>query len=188
MTSESNPDLVVDTGPLSHLARAGWLSVLRTIAGSRKVVIPDTVEAELHAGLHIHPELQQVLDAGWIARRSLASPAELVAFSRFSSRLVAGTRNIGEAGVLAYAEVHNGIAVIDDRVAVRAARQASITVLPTLALLVEAIREGLLTVDMVGDVADHLLETDYQLPFGPGGFRRWANENGLNVGHGHGER
>ncbi|MFD1045958.1 hypothetical protein ACFQ1S_10465 [Kibdelosporangium lantanae] len=39
--------------------------------------------------------------------------------------------------------------------------------------------DGLLTVDAVSGIADHLLEGDYRLPFGKGGFKRWAQENGL---------
>ncbi|WP_205787021.1 hypothetical protein [Specibacter cremeus] len=57
MTDEDDGELVIDTGPLSHLAEAGWLGVLRTIAGSRRVVIPDAVECELRQGLHTHPHL-----------------------------------------------------------------------------------------------------------------------------------
>jgi hypothetical protein len=40
-------------------------------------------------------------------------------------------------------------------------------------------RDGHLTVPMVSHVADHLMETAYRLPFGPGGFEQWARENDL---------
>lgn len=179
MTEEADRDLVIDTGPLSHLARAGWLSVLRSIAGERAVIIPDAVEAELRQGIHLNPHIQQVLDAEWITTRALASGPELAAFGRFASRLVVGTRNVGEAAVLAYAEVHGAIAIIDDAAGRKAARDFSVPLRPTLALLCHAIRDGLLTTRMVSDLADHLLETEYRLPFGPGGFKKWANEHGL---------
>lgn len=182
MTAEADRDLVVDTGPLSHLARAGWLSVLRSIAAGRSVVIPDAVEAELRQGTHLNPHLQQVLDAEWITTRTLASDVEMAAFGRFASRLVVGTRNVGEAAVLAYADVHGAVAIIDDGAGRKAARDFSVALRPTLALLCHAIRDGLLTTRMVSDLADHLLETEYRLPFGPGGFEKWADEQGLVPG------
>jgi hypothetical protein len=49
----------------------------------------------------------------------------------------------------------------------------------TLGLLCDAIRDGLLTVKLVSAVADDLMTTQYRLPFGPGGFEKWASENGL---------
>lgn len=179
MTSQSESDLVVDTGPLSHLAEAGWLSILRSVAGIRTVIITDAVVAELRQGLHANPHLQQVLDCGWIVRRSLSTTAELAAFAQFAGRLVAGSRNLGEAEVLAYAQVHGATAVIDDGAGRKAARDAGVDLQPTLALLCHAIRDGLLTVPMVSDLADHLLETKYRLPFENGGFEDWANRNGL---------
>jgi predicted nucleic acid-binding protein len=107
-------EFVVDTGPLSHLAKAGWLSILRSIAGGSTVVIPDAVETELRQGLHGHPHLQLVLDADWIGTRVLSTDPELTAFGRYAGRLVVGSRNVGEAAVLAYAEVHGATAIIDD--------------------------------------------------------------------------
>lgn len=179
MTDTTSQWLVVDTGPLSHLAKAGWLSVLRSIAGDRPVVIPDAVEAELHEGRHLYPHLQQVLDAEWITVRSLVSPSELHSFSRYSARLVVKDRNLGEAAVLALAETHSGTAVVDDAAARRAARDYSVDHRPTLSLLCEGVRVGLLTARVVADIADHLIESEYRLPFPPGGFLGWAIENGL---------
>lgn len=50
----------------------------------------------------------------------------------------------------------------------------------TLALLCDAIRDNLLTVPLVSAVADDLLENEYRLPFGPGGFAGWAEREGLS--------
>lgn len=161
------------------MAESGWLAVLRTVAGPRTVVTPDAVATELREGLHLKPHLQQVLDASWIVTRTLSNAEELQAFALFSGRLVVGRRNVGEAAVLAYAKVHGAIAVIDDGPGRKAARDAGIELRPTLALLCAAVREGLLTAKMISNLADHLLETEYRLPFQPGGFERWANDNGL---------
>lgn len=46
-------------------------------------------------------------------------------------------------------------------------------------LLIEAIRAGLLTIELVEALADDLLAGQYRLPFTQGGFRSWAHENGL---------
>ncbi len=83
--------------------------------------------------------------------RSLSSHPELTSFAHFAGRLVVGTRNVGEAAVLAYADVHGAIAVIDDGAGRKAALYSGVTLCPTLALLCQAIRDGLLTVRMVSD-------------------------------------
>lgn len=172
-------ELVLDTGPLSHLAQAGWIGVLRSVAGERKVVMTDAVEWELRQGLHANPHLRLVLDAEWISLRTLTTPQELRAFGMFAQDLVVGTRNIGEAAALAYAQVHSATAVVDDSAARAAAQRHDVSHTGTLGLLCEAIRQGLLTVAVVSDVADHLLETSYRLPFAPGHFAVWAAENCL---------
>ncbi|MEU3017889.1 MULTISPECIES: hypothetical protein [unclassified Nocardiopsis] len=179
MSGPPSEEIVLDTGPLSHLTEAGWLGVLRTVAGPRTVVITGEVEHELRQGAHTRPYLQQVLGAEWPKRHTLESGAEIESFARFSEFLVAGGRNVGESSVLAYAQVHKATAVIDDRAARRLAQDAGIPFQGTLGLLCEAIRAGLLTTAMVGSLADHLLETAYHLPFPAGGFERWANDHGI---------
>lgn len=179
MTAETGNELVIDTGPLSHLAEAGWLGVLRSVAADRAVIVPDAVESELRNGLHTKPHLQQVLDCKWIVLRSLSTNQELTAFAHFAEKLVARNRNLGETEVLAYAKVHGAVAVIDDRAARKAALEANVDHLGTLNLLCQGVREGRLTLRGVSDVADHLIETKYRLPFGPGEFENWAIDNGL---------
>lgn len=171
--------LVFDNGPLSHFARENWLGVLKAVVGDRRAVIPDAVILELEHGARTDSLIQAVLDADWIERRQLVTPAELEAFAKYSKRLVSGQRNVGEAAVLALAETLPAIAVIDDGAGRRAAHDHGVQLLPTLALLCEAIRDGLLTVALVSALADDLLASEYRLPFRPGGFKRWADENGL---------
>ncbi|WP_170160609.1 hypothetical protein [Prauserella muralis] len=38
---------------------------------------------------------------------------------------------------------------------------------------------GLLTVELVDALADDLLSSQYRLPFRPGSFKSWAQENGM---------
>lgn len=70
-------------------------------------------------------------------------------------------------------------AVVDDRVARRVAAEENIALRGTLGLLCEGIRIGLLTVALVSELADHLLESEYHLPFKSGGFAAWAAKNDL---------
>ncbi|HEY2694625.1 MAG TPA: hypothetical protein VGJ45_04095 [Pseudonocardiaceae bacterium] len=157
--------LVFDTGPLSHIAKQGWLGALRFITNGSRAVIPDTVVAELRAGLNNRPYL--------------TSPAEVATFATFASFLVAGNRNWGEAGVLAYASVHNATAIIDDGPARKAAKKYGIPCRGTLGLVCDAVNHGHITVEMASALADDLLESEYRLPFKRGDFVPWAKDQGL---------
>jgi predicted nucleic acid-binding protein len=170
--------LIFDTGPLSHFARENWLGVLKAVVGSRTAVIPDVVVAELHVGAARDGRIKAVLDAGWIEHRELLDEHELSAYESFAELLVHKERNRGEAGVLALAMTTGGVAVVDDGAARRAARKQGVTCKPTLSLLCDAVRDGLLTVSLVSALADDLLAGVYRLPFGPGGFEKWATEHG----------
>ena len=171
--------LVFDTGPLSHFALADWLGVLKAVVGNRTALIPDLVAAELRAGSTTDGRIAAVADAKWIEVRALHTDDDLLHFAHFSSLLVKGSRNLGEAAVLALAKSMSATAVIDDRAARKAARDTGVELRPTLALLCEAIRLDLLTVKLVAALADDLLATEYRLPFSPGGFEAWATANGL---------
>ena len=171
--------LVFDTSPLSHFATANWLGVLKAVVGNCKAIIPIPVVNEIQRGVHTEPMLQLVLDADWIEHHPLATPAETQAYSRYRSMLVSGNRNLGEAAVLAVAETLPATAVLDDAAGRRAAKEQNISIRPTLALLCDAIREGLLTLPLVSALADDLLASQYRLPFEPGGFERWAAENNM---------
>lgn len=177
--TEPTTVLVFDTGPLSHFTQEGWLGILRHILGDRRAVIPDTVVAELRTGAVGRPHLNLVLEASWIEQHELLSDEELSEFAHFSSLLVVRERNRGEAGVLAYAKANRATAIIDDGPGRKAAQTYEVRCQGTLALLCEGIRGGHLTIGIVSSVADHLIEGEYRLPFGPGGFEKWARENGL---------
>lgn len=69
--------------------------------------------------------------------------------------------------------------MIDDGPARKIARTNDVVHTGTLGPLCAAPRENLLTVDLISTVADHLLEGEYRLPFGPGGFAKWAHDQGL---------
>lgn len=175
--------LIFDTGPLSHFARIESLEVLRIIAGERRCIVPEAVVAELRRGVQRDSRIQAVLEAGWIEKREAPTDDELAAYATFASRLVSGGRNVGDAAVLALAKTLPGQAVIDDRIAHRIGTRAGVACTRTLRLLCEGIRSNLLTHDDVSDLADELIATDYHLPFGPGEFVKWAEENDLAASH-----
>jgi len=172
--------LVFDTGPLLHFTKNGWIGALKAVVGERQAVIPDTVVVELRRFADRDSRVHAVLEAGWLEQRPLSMPEEMSAFAHFAQLLVSGTRNVGEAGVLALASVTGAIAVIGDGAARRAARRAGVKLRPTLALLWEAIQGGLLTIPLVSALADDLLADSYRLPFGPGEFAQWVEDKGLN--------
>jgi predicted nucleic acid-binding protein len=171
--------LVFDTGPLSHFAEAGWLKILEALAGDRPVLIPEVVRVEIAEATYIHPFLDQVLEADWIKTDRSDDVELLVAQARYTRRLAIGTKNLGECGVLALAEVRQHVAIVDDRVAREVGKEYNVQIKGTLALLCEGVRHGLLTVPLVSKIADDLLATEYRLPVRPGQFEAWAGEQGL---------
>ncbi|SDN82501.1 hypothetical protein [Lentzea jiangxiensis] len=171
--------LVFDTSPLLHFTRNDWLGALKAVVGDREALVPDVVLEELKSFAGSDARVESVLTASWLKHRELRTQAEIDAFAEFSSLLVRGDRNRGEAGVLALAKVTGGTSVIDDGAGRKAAKANGITNRPTLALLCEAIRSGLLTPKLVSALADDLLISQYRLPFKLGGFQEWAEEQGL---------
>ncbi len=169
----------VDTGPLSHFARAGWLGVLQMLAPGNVILIPDTVEREIQGACGVHTWLNQVFTHNWIQVAPIQTEAEIDAYSRYARRLVGDDgRNTGECGVLALAQTHGLVAIVDDYAGYKAGSSSGVRVRRTLGLLCDAVADGLLTLDTVSAVADSLLQTHYRLPFPPGGFAQWAVESG----------
>lgn len=178
--NEPDQPYVFDSGPLSHFSQAGWLGLLREAAGSAEAWIPAAVLHEIADGAERHPHLRGVLDAVWLSRREATTPEELAAFGRYTARMLGDDqrKNLGECEVLALADVNGGIAVIDDGVARSVADEHGVTYRTTVALLCDLVRAGHLSLEMVERIADRLLESEYRLPFGGGGFRMHAIENG----------
>lgn len=89
-------------------------------------------------------------------------------------KAVTGERTALIPDVVAAELAEDAIAVVDDSAARKAADTYKVQICPTLALLCEAIRTGLLTIGLVSALADDLLADEYRLPFAPGDFARWA--------------
>lgn len=170
---------VFDTGPLRHFAARGWLGVLGFLAGERLVYIPDSVEREINDCIEHASAIRGVLEADWIRVYRSSNPDYIMAFAHYSDRLVADGKNLGECGVLAMGEIYKCEVVIDDATPRRIAEEKGIRVTSTVPLLCNAIREKKLTTVMVEELADTLIQGEYFLPFGRGGFRQHVLVNGL---------
>lgn len=146
VTGETKPAIIVtDTSvPIN------FLRIDRTdlIAGhSHDFLATDHVAAEI---TDRYPDQQQrfaeALDAGVISETRVTMPEEL---QLFGSLFTTGRLGAGECSAIALA-VHRGyILAIDDRLAIRHAREAdaSLRTLATQDLMVSLIREGLLKVE-----------------------------------------
>lgn len=181
VATDATEPWIFDSGPLSHFAKAGWLGLLKLVAGEHPVIVPDTVHTEFLDAVGRHPHLSLVLDAtaSWIRISPVEGASQLVAFAKYSGLLVGNDgKNLGECGVLALAETLPATAIIDDGAARKTASTNKVALRGTVGLLLDAVRDHGLPRDTAGAVADDLLATAYRLPFEPGLFIRWATENG----------
>lgn len=181
MTAKDDRAYVFDSGPLSHFAQAGWLGLLRALVGDRPAWAPLPVLKEIADGVDAHPHLRSVLEADWLTRRDVTSPAEIDAFGKYASRLLGNDQraNLGECGALALASANGAVAVVDDGAARQVAAEYDVEVKTTVGLLCDLVRDGLLSLELAATVADDLLRTEYRLPFEQGGFRRFVLEKDL---------
>jgi predicted nucleic acid-binding protein len=173
-------DLIFDNTPLSHFARAGALPVLESMTSGFRRIVPAQVMQEIIRGVPLHPSLAAVPSLPWIEIAELADIEDIIAFARYKAELGGGAeRNNGEAAVLAWASVHGGTALIDERAGTRAAKRDHIKVHGTMWLIANALRDGKLSEPGAARMIDQLAATDMALPTDGTGFLAWAYEEGL---------
>jgi predicted nucleic acid-binding protein len=127
-----------------------------------------------------YPLLADVAALSWLELVPVDSLDALIAFSEFIRVLGAGGRNIGEASILAWAEVSAGVAVLDDNAAVSAAKARGVDVRRSLGLLCEGLSRKLLTTDEARLLVDDLASVGgARLPCDGADFEVWAEANGL---------
>lgn len=165
--------LVWDTSPLLHaiksdvIDRLGELAITRHGAARRNVTTAAVLSEITYHGLSTN-------QLTWLDVVHVDDLAELDALVRWM-QLVSGQKsNHGEATVLAWAEVHNATAVIDDTDARRAAQKAGQSVQGSLRVLSEAVQDGEITEYAASALVDALLASGARYPFGQGGFVAWA--------------
>ncbi len=172
--------VVLDNTPLSHFARAGALPVLQELTAGFRRIVPSQVLQELIAGAGQYPILSSAVTLHWTEPVELVETDEVVAFARYKAELGGGIeRNNGEAAVLAWASVHGGTALIDERAAARIARRDNIDVHGTMWLIINGLRAGKLDRSAAVGMVDQLAATDMALPTDGAGLINWAYQEGL---------
>jgi predicted nucleic acid-binding protein len=124
--------VVVDTSPLLHLARAGYLSLLTVLSSS--IAVPTAVLEEIQVPGKEPSAWEAVRACSWL----VAVPAPDLSAAVASLNL-----GRGEAAVMEWARSRpNALAVLDDARARRGARDLGIAVIGTAGVVVRARREG----------------------------------------------
>ncbi|WP_182883571.1 MULTISPECIES: hypothetical protein [unclassified Microbispora] len=158
------PVFVFDAMCLNHFARAERLDVLRDLLAGITCLTTHVVREEIRAGVEDHPALQAVLDTDWLNIARLDSLEEISCFAKWVQRIGSSDRNLGEASVFSAAELARGIAITDDREAVRVGRAHGLEVHGTIWLLARAERDGKLNEVAAGNIVDALIATGMRLP------------------------
>ncbi|WP_432830236.1 hypothetical protein [Dactylosporangium sp. CA-092794] len=168
-----------DSMCLSGFAGADRLDVLRDLLVGWECWTTSVVRSELSDGVAAHPHLARALEVDWMRVATLDSLAELQAFVKWTRWLGAGEHGLGEASVLAAAELRHGIAITDDRGAVKVARKHGAQVHGTLWLIAQFCRAGKLTEPSAGRLVDALRADGMRLPCSGDGFPAFARQHGL---------
>jgi predicted nucleic acid-binding protein len=179
MTSADALRLVFDTTCLSHFTRADRLDVLGDLLTGVESFVSHVVREEIRVGSARYPELAQILDLEWLHIVPLDTLDRLRRFTVWTARIGAGTRDLGEASVLAVAEELSAVALVDDREATRVGRSHGVDVHGTIWLLGRACRAGKLAEAAASNLVDTLAATGMRLPCSGADFPRYARANGL---------
>jgi hypothetical protein len=131
--------------------------VLELLTRGRRRVVTRAVLDEIARGQALHPVLGDVAALDWLAPVPVDSLDELLAFTAHLRILGSDGRNIGESSILAWAEVHGGIALVDDQAAVNAAKLRHVPTRRSLALLCDGIRTEVLTIAQARSLVDELV-------------------------------
>ncbi|BCJ56785.1 hypothetical protein [Micromonospora endophytica] len=104
---------------------------------------------------------------------------EIRCFTKWVARIGSGERDLGEASVVAAAELRSGIAITDDRSATQVARSHGARVHGSIWLLAGACRDGKQTEAAAGNVIDALRATGARLPCSGAEFPAFARKHKL---------
>lgn len=174
--------VALDTSILSWFARANRLDTLEHLLTGMQAVTTREVLDELRNGVEAFPALASVLQLGWLAEVRLSGLPAMSIFGEYCRRLGSGQDgNVGEATVLAWAEVNDAVAVIDEKAGRQAAKERRVRVKGSLWLLAHGITTGILSLQQASLIVDELRDAGAYLPCNGGTFPRWAQEHGLIV-------
>lgn len=147
--------------------------VARTWQGTaRRNVTTQTVEDELrHHGLTL-------TGVDWLEVVHVDYLNELAVVT-WMDRVSGHKSNQGEATVLAWAEVHGAVAVVDDGDARRIAMRHSLPVWGSLRVVAASIAEGNTTEYVGGTLVDALIDSGARYPCARGQYLDWEKQAGL---------
>ncbi|MFJ9557759.1 hypothetical protein ACIRPH_28445 [Nocardiopsis sp. NPDC101807] len=170
--------LLFDASPLLHAAKADRLDVLGDLVSGSSCL---TTQAVIDEVGRRHPGARsEVVAAAWLTVVPTDSLMFLVAYGEWSARMgLDDDHNIGETTLCAYAELHGGVLVLDDKNARKVATQYGLSVRGTVGLIADACGRGDCTVTGASVLVDDLHESGMRLPFPKGGFEQWAREKKL---------
>jgi predicted nucleic acid-binding protein len=170
--------LIWDTSPLHHAIRADKIDILGDMARTRQGVPRRNLTTQAVTDEISRYQLPLVgLD--WLEIQHVDHLDELAALVKWMDLVSGGKSNQGEATVLAWAEVHNAVAVIDDKDAHRIGRAAGLEVWGSLRVIAESVLDGRSTAYMATTLVDALIDTGARYPCPRGQFITWAKENNL---------
>ena len=127
------PEIVIsNTSPIFYLHRLRRLDLLQKLY--QKIIVPQTVVAELEAGHRQGEDVPKIDNYEWIEIRSIQSPQILGLSTDFGP---------GETEVLALAlEEWESLVIIDEKLARKIARLRGLRVTGTAGVLLRAKQEG----------------------------------------------
>ncbi len=171
-TTATRP-IIFDASPLNCFAAARRLHVLRDLVVTYEPFTTNAVLDELRAG----PSHE--FDFNWLTVEPVDHLAELRAFMAYVEVMGAGRRHLGEATVLAWAEVHGGLAIIDDQAAKKAAKRRGVPCHGSLWLIVQGYKDGVLSEAEACGLVDVLRDTNARFPVDGASLFEWARTEDL---------
>ncbi len=168
--------LVWDASPLVHASLVERLDVLGDLAaGPRDAPWRHVTTAAVAEELTRHGGALP----GWLSVVNVDGLVELTSLATWVGRVSQQRHSLGEATVLAWAEVHAAVAVVDDASARRVARRHGADVHGLLWVAGQAVTQGRWSAVAVSGFVDRMIESGARYPFTVGRFVDWAIDNGL---------
>ncbi len=179
---EVRAELVFDSSALFPFAVADRLDVLGDLVEGRTCVAPDAVFEEVRRAVARDRGITGIAWPQWLGAVHVDGLDDLPHLIRWAGLLGSGVHHRGEATVIAYAQSHAAIAIVDDRHPRILATQAGLMAHGSLWLMARACLWGRTTPAAVGGLIDALIAAGARYPCDGRTFPRWARDNGLPVG------
>ncbi|MGM0578225.1 MAG: hypothetical protein ACQEXJ_21050 [Myxococcota bacterium] len=171
--------LAIDASVLNPFARADRLADLEWLTRGYDRVTTRPVIEELRAGAAAYPTLLKPSRAPWLRVDRFETLELLEVFARYKERFGPGPRDVGEATILAWTEVHGGEALLDDQTAYTIGAEHGLRVRRTLGFVARALRDGRLGEGDARDLVDALIDAGARLPCDGASLLAWCRRNGL---------